>query len=393
MTMNRSRRLFLGGSAAATAVGASGIITTLGAQAATAQALKNQPPLRYGPKPGVAKLNANENPFGPSPAALKAISDAAAQGGAYYAYPAAMRLIDMIAERHGIEKTNISLSAGSSPILSYTALAASQKGNILGPDLFWDTTSKAPEKQGGHEIIRVANTAALDIDLDAIYNAIDGSIGMVHICNPNNPTGKILDPKALKEFCIKASKKTLVLVDEAYNELTDDPSAHTMIPLVKAGHNIVVARTFSKIYGLAGMRVGYLIASEQNTEWVNQYGMGNYTLNQAGLAAAIASYNDDAFLTFSKDKILQGRAMVMDAVKANGLTAASSSTNFVFVNLGSGNAEHFRRAMAEKDILIRGIYRSYNNWSRVSMGTISDVQRYIDAIPEALEKMEKAQNA
>ena len=130
MTMNRSRRLFLGGSAAATAVGASGIITTLGAQAATAQALKNQPPLRYGPKPGVAKLNANENPFGPSPAALKAISDAAVQGGAYYAYPAAMRLIDMIAERHGIEKTNISLSAGSSPILSYTALAASQKGNI-----------------------------------------------------------------------------------------------------------------------------------------------------------------------------------------------------------------------------------------------------------------------
>lgn len=393
MTMNRSRRLFLGGSAAATAVGASGIVTTLGAQAATAQALKNQPPLRYGPKPGVAKLNANENPFGPSTAALKAISDAAAQGGAYYAYPAAMRLIDMIAERHGIEKTNISLSAGSSPILSYTALAASQKGNILGPDLFWDTTSKAPEKQGGREIIRVANTAALDIDLDAIYNAIDGSIGMVHICNPNNPTGKILDPKALREFCIKASKKTLVLVDEAYNELTDDPSAHTMIPLVKAGHNIVVARTFSKIYGLAGMRVGYLIASEQNTEWVNQYGMGNYTLNQAGLAAAIASYNDDAFLTFSKDKILQGRAMVMDAVKANGLTAASSSTNFVFVNLGSGNAEHFRRAMAEKDILIRGIYRSYNNWSRVSMGTISDVQRYIDAIPEALEKMEKAQNA
>jgi histidinol-phosphate aminotransferase len=392
MTMNRSRRLFLGGSAAATAVGASGIITTLGAQATT-QAVTSQPPLRYGPELGVAKLNANENPFGPSPAALKAISEAAAQGGAYYAYPAAMRLIDMIAERHSIEKTNISLSAGSSPILSYTALAASQKGNILGPDLFWDTTSRAPEKQGGPEIVRVQNTAELDIDLDAIYNAIDGSVGMVHICNPNNPTGKILDPKALKEFCIKASKKTLVLVDEAYNELTDAPSTHTMIPLVKAGHNIVVARTFSKIYGLAGMRVGYLIASEQNTEWVNQYGMGNYTLNQAGLAAAIASYNDDAFLTFSKEKILQGRSMVMDAVKANGLTALSSSTNFVFVNLGSGNAEYFRRAMAEKDILIRGIYRSYNNWSRVSMGTISDVQRYIDAMPEALEKMEQMEKA
>lgn len=388
MTINRSRRLFLGGSAAATAMGASGIVTTLGAQAASSSSQH-----LYGPKPGVAKLDANENPFGPSPSALKAISEAASQGGAYYAYPAAMRLIDMIAERHSIDKKNISLSAGSSPILSYTALAACDKGKILGPDLFWDTTSRAPEKQGGPEIIRVPNTASLDIDLEAIYSAIDDTISMVHICNPNNPTGKILEPSALREFCIKASKKTLVLVDEAYNELTDAPPKHTMIPLVKAGHNIVVARTFSKIYGLAGMRIGYLIASEQNTEWINKYGMGNYTLNQAGLAAAIASYNDDAFLSFSKEKILEGRGMVMDAVKANGLTALPSSTNFVFVNLGDGNAEYFRHAMAEQNVLIRGIYRTYTNWSRVSMGKIADVKRYVDAIPSSIEKMYKLQNS
>ena len=134
-------------------------------------------------------------------------------------------------------------------------------GKILGPDLFWDTTSKAPEKQGAPEIVRVANTAELDIDLDAMYAAIDDSIGMVHICNPNNPTGKVLDPNKLREFCIKASKKTLVLVDQAYNELIDEPHKHSMIPLVKAGHHVIVASTFSKLYGLAGIRVGYLIAS------------------------------------------------------------------------------------------------------------------------------------
>ena len=85
--------------------------------------------------------------------------------------------------------------------------------------------------------------------------------------------------------------------------------------------------------------------------------------------------------------------MVMDAVKANGLTALPSSTNFIFVNLGDGNAEYFRQAMAEKDVLIRGIYRTYNNWSRVSMGKIADVKRYVDAIPAALEKMQLMQES
>lgn len=389
MTYNPSRRIFLGGSLAASAVGASGLITSAGLQAAPMAASD----VRYGPAPGVAKLNANENPFGPSPKALEAIATAVSQGGAYYAYPAAMSLLDMIAERHGITRKNISLSSGSSPILSYAALAASKKGKILGPDLFWDTTSRAPEKQGAPEIVRVPNTADLGIDLDAMYAAIDDTIGMVHVTNPNNPTGTVLDPVKLKEFCIKASKKTLVLVDEAYNELTDDPPKHSMIPLVKAGHNVIVARTFSKIYGLAGLRVGYMIASEENTQWINNYGMGGYTLNQAGLAAAIASYDDFPFLTFTKDKIIEAKGMVMDALKVNGLTALESSTNFIFVNLGDGNADAFRQAMADKGVLIRGIYRDYTNWSRVSMGRIADVQRYVDAIPEALETMYKTQNS
>lgn len=267
---------------------------------------------------------------------------------------------------------------------------ASDKGKILGPDLFWDTTSRAPEKQGKGEIVRVANTAELDIDLDAMYGAIDDSVAMVHVTNPNNPTGKILDPKKLEAFCIKASKKTLVLVDEAYNELTDDPPKHSMIPLVKQGHNIVVARTFSKIYGLAGMRVGYLISSEPNIEQINRFGMGAYTLNQAGLAAAIASYNDEAFIQFSKDKIVEARSMVMDAVKANGLSALPSSTNFVYVNLGKGaDADIFQQAMAEQNVMIRGKYRTYNQWSRVSMGKIEDVKMYVDAVPKALDLMYK----
>ena len=372
-----SRRKFLGGSALVAGALAGSVVT-----ASTAQAAK---PLSYGPAKGVAKLNANENPYGPSPAALEAMMKAASKG-AYYVGESVPTLQNMIAERHGITDKHISLSSGSSGVLTYLAVAKSKEGKILGPDLFWDTTSRAAIRQGG-EMKRIAKTADLSINLDALYDAITPDVSMVQVCNPNNPTGMVVDPGELKEFVIKASKKCTVLVDEAYNEITDDPEAHSMVPLVKAGHDVFVARTFSKIYGLAGMRVGYMIASEENTEIIKKYGLGNYAMNQAGVAAAVASYNDFDFLNSSKQKIVEARGIIMDAVKKNGLTAAPSQTSFVFVDLGDLNAESFREEMAKQNVLIRGIYQDYTNWSRVSCGLIDDVKQYAAAMPIALEAL------
>ena len=338
----------------------------------------------YGPAPGIAKLNANENPYGPSPAALKAMMKASAHG-AYYVRESAQRLREMIAERHGLTTDHVVLSSGSSGVLTYLALASSQQGAILAPDLFWDTTSLMGVRNGSNGIMRLPKSPSLAIDLQAMETALNADISMVHVTNPNNPTGMVLDSDELRAFCSRASEKCTVLVDEAYNELTDDPAASTMIPLVKAGKNVAVARTFSKIYGLAGMRVGYMIAKPELLEKVKQYGLGDYGLNQAGVAAAVASYNDEAFLAFSKAKIIEAREMVSEAIRRNGLTALPSETNFMFVNLGSTNAESFRAAMADRNVLIRGIYRDYNHWSRVSMGKSEDVQMYVDALPAALE--------
>ena len=179
----------------------------------------------------------------------------------------------------------------------------------------------------------------------------------------------------------------MVLVDEAYNELTDDPEANSMIPLVKDGHNVVVARTFSKIYDLAGMRVGYMIANPETIETVSRYGMGSYGLNQAGIAAAVASYNDDKFLAYSKAKVLEAREMVASAVSTNGLTALPSQTSFMFVNLGAMSANKFRAGMAKENVLIRGVYQDYVHWSRVSMGKIEDVEKYVNAMPKVLAQI------
>lgn len=378
-----SRRLFLRGSVATATALIAGASASSNVYALSSNSEKLG--LHYGPKLGIAKLDSNENPYGPSKAALEQMALASAKG-AYYASEPYRYLVSMIAEKNSLSPKNISLSSGSSGVLTYAAIAASQTGKILGPDLFWDTTARAPERAGGDKIKRIAKTSDLSIDLDALYAAIDDDVAMVQVTNPNNPTGMLTDARKLREFCIKASKKTLVLVDEAYNEVTDMPAENSMVSLVREGYNVVIAKTFSKLYGLAGMRVGYMMAPEALVEQITRFGLGGYAMNQAGLAAAIASYNDEAFLKMSKSKIIEGREMVNDAVKANGLYALPSQTSFVFVDLGQGNADIFREKMAQQNVLIRGIYQDYKNWSRVSMGLLEDVQKYVDALPRALEE-------
>jgi len=259
MTASINRRNFLRGTSSLIGGASMGGFAT-GAVAAASSPVVS-PVDFYGPAPGIAKLNSNENPFGPSKAALKA-AELATSKGAYYVNKSVATLFDMIAERHGIERNQITLSSGSSGALTWTAMSMAGKGKILGPDLFWDTTAKACERIGGQAILHAPKTDGLEIDLDKIYSMIDDDVAMVQITNPNNPTGMLLDTDKLTEFCKKASKKTLVLVDEAYNELTDFTEKNSMMPLMKAGYNVVVARTFSKIYGLAGMRVGYMMGSE-----------------------------------------------------------------------------------------------------------------------------------
>jgi histidinol-phosphate aminotransferase len=272
-------------------------------------------------------------------------------------------------------------------VLTYIATAAGEKGNILTPDLFWDTTARMGTRHGG-ELVRLPKDDGLAIDLDAMYEAITDDITLVQVTNPNNPTGLVLDGEALRAFCKKASRKVTVLVDEAYNELTDKPEYNSMVDLVREGYDVIVARTFSKIYGMAGMRVGYTIASPELTEsMIKDYGLGDYAMNQAGVAAAVASYNDLGFLEMSKSRILEAKDMVLEGLSTAGLSALPSATNFMFVNLGNLDAEVFRQKMADRNVLIRGIYRDYTNWSRVSMGRLEHVKMYVDALAPVLEEM------
>jgi histidinol-phosphate aminotransferase len=368
MTMAMTRRALIGAAGAGTALVAGGAARAVGNTGAR--------PI-FGPAPGVALLSRNENPYGPAPSALRAMAEAASMG-CYYADGGYKRLTAMIAERFGVTPAHVVIGSGSTEVLSAAALALMGRGAIVAPGLFWDTTVEYAQRKGA-TVVRVPLRADMGVDLDAMATAAAApNVGLVHICNPNNPTGMLIDGKAMAAFVEAVSPKATVLVDEAYNELTDMPEATSVAHLVKAGRNLIVCRTFSKIYGMAGLRIGYAIAQPEMAETIRGYLM-SFGGNSAGLAAAIASYQDEAFLRSSKQAIVEARGMIGDAVKKAGLTALPSQTNFLFVKVPDANA--VQKAMAARNIMVRGAYGPWAQYSRVSTGRMEDVKRYCEALP------------
>ncbi|SOB88139.1 histidinol-phosphate aminotransferase [Sphingomonas guangdongensis] len=370
MGLELSRRTLIGAAAAGGALVASG--RARAAEPAGVATL-------FGPEPGIALLSRNENPYGPAPSAVAAMAESAAKG-CYYADTGYRRLTAMIAERFGVTPKHVVIGSGSSEVLSAIALMTIGKGPTVAPDLYWDTTTLYGERQGA-KTIRVAMRPDMGIDLDAMAAAATPGTALVHVCNPNNPTGMLIDGPTMAAFVRKVSPVAPVLVDEAYNELTEVPEASSVASLVKEGANLIVCRTFSKIYGMAGLRVGYALMQPALAQQVRGYLM-SFGGSSAGLAAAIASFNDTAFTRFSKQRIVEARGMMEEAVKRSGLTALPSQANFLFVKVPDANA--VQKAMAEHGILIRGAYGKWTGYSRVSTGRIEDVQRYVAALPQVV---------
>jgi histidinol-phosphate aminotransferase len=337
----------------------------------------------FAPPPGTAMLMRNENPYGPSPAALKAIAESAASG-CYYANGGERALAAAIAARHGLTPAHILIGAGSNEVLNCATMAfgsSGDGGHILASDLTFDPPLRYAETKA-IPVQRVPLKADLSQDLDRIASAVTADTRAIHICNPNNPTGRLIPAADLRAFAAAIGNKTTLILDEAYNELTPDPAANTLIDRVKAGDNIVIARTFSKIFGLAGLRIGYAIARPDLIAQMKPWSMsvGNST---AGLAAALATYDDAEFLAFSRTKILEARRMIEQAAQQAGLETLPSATNFVYVKVP--DADRLQKALAAQNILIRPSYGPrWTQWSRVSCGKMEDVARYAEALPNLL---------
>jgi histidinol-phosphate aminotransferase len=334
-----------------------------------------QAPVPVPGMPAPIRLSANENPYGPGPRAREAIARGVAQASRY---PTGefQKLVKILATREEMPEESIVIGSGSGEVLTMAGLLfGANGGRIVSADpSFSQLTGYAREI--GAKVDFVPLDKAMLHDLGAMDRAVGQGANLVYICNPNNPTGTLLKADDLRAFCRGLKGRAAVFVDEAYLQLTDDPKANSMVDLAREGLDVIVARTFSKEHGLAGLRVGYGIARPDLAKKLASRRMS--TPNMLGVMAAAASLEDAEFLAMAKRKIAEGREVIYSLCAERKLPFVKSSGNFVYFD-AKMPAEDFRQRMAAEGILVGRLYKPYPTWMRVSVGTTEDMAAFAKA--------------
>ncbi len=300
-----------------------------------------------------------------------AIVQNADQAFRYATADQAQKLVGLLAAANRLKAENVVLGSGSAEILDNYAmwLAKQGPGEVLTvqPGYLKFTNEM---KALGATVVALPVGPDMGYDLDAMAAKVGANTRCVYICNPNNPTGTLLPPEKLKAFCIEISKKCPVLVDEAYLECSDNFEANTMAPLVAAGHNVVVTRTFSKIYGLAGQRIGYGLMPAAVAKDVAA--LTTARLNLLGLLAATAGFEDKEFVKDSRAKIKAERDKLCATLKELKLPYAEPQGNFVFFKTGLPIATVQAKMEAEK-VLVGRAFPPALDWCRISIGSPAEM--------------------
>ncbi len=329
-----------------------------------------------------ARMLANENPYGPSPKCIEAVG-ASAGAGNRYQHEAAAKLRTMIAEFEGVPEDHIMLAPGSSDVLEKMAIVHFlEGGNVVAADPAYMSLIKVVMGMGG-EWNKVPVTDDWAHDLPAMKAALNKDTRMVYVCNPNNPTGTLTDNDALKQFCREVADTVPVFVDEAYLEFLPDHRSKTMVPLILEGKNVIVARTFSKIHGMAGLRVGYGVALPETLEKVYQISRGNMGLCKTSLEGAMASMQDTSFQASSREQTTAFREQTYAGLKRMGLDYVPSVTSFVLFPI-SMPGDRFLEGMMDKGIGVRAFQVFGKDFCRVSVGKPEEVDMFLSALREVL---------
>ena len=319
------------------------------------------------------RIGSNENPYGPGPAALAAVS-ATAVGANRYPGPAVQALIDVVAEKHGVKADHVLLSGGSGDILRAVVRASTSptKAIVAGSPSYESPIRTA--QQIGAPVKAVPLTGEQRLDLDAMVAQSAGA-GLFYVCNPNNPTATAVPGAAVTgaiDRVLAVSPETFVLVDEAYFEYADLPGFETATPLVKKYPQVIIARTFSKIHGMAGMRVGYAIAQPKTLEALRAHHSSS-GMSVMSLAAATASLKDTDHLEKQVSLNRDVRTFTMEAFKTAGYTVAPSDANFIVVDIRR-DARGFQEACRAEGVNVGRSFPPMLNWARISIGTRAEME-------------------
>ena len=329
-------------------------------------------PRLHKPVGNIILLNSNENAYGPSSKVQKAMASSVSLSNRYpdEEVPAFKK---KLAAFWNTGAENIIMGAGSSEILGLVSLHLSkQKGNVITAEPSYKVWNSQAE-QYGLNFIRIPLNEDRKLDLDKMLAAVNADTRMVYICNPNNPTGTFVDHAKLQSFVAECSKKCFVLVDEAYTEFAGLP---TLSPEAAVNPNILVAKTFSKIYGLAGARAGYGISHPDTIKKISSLQpWADIAVSQVTAAGASSALDDQEFVKFCKQKTAENRELVYTCLKEQKLDYIPSFTNFILFNIDSLKCD-LSEAMQKKNIMVQ--YRDHfaGKWCRVSMGTTEEMKAF-----------------
>ncbi len=321
------------------------------------------------------RLNSNENPRGPSPKAREAVMRSLADAGRY-PFKSVDALSDALARRHGVETSQIVLGNGSSEVLQMAVQSQAAAGTRLvqGAPTFESPADGAVV--AGLSVERVPLTPDFSLDIEKMRQCAESQAGpvIIYLCNPNNPTGTLCDRKEVEDWLDSADSKTFFLLDEAYFDYVDGSKRWTGIPRTAQWRNLIVTRTFSKVFGMAGMRLGYGIAHTETADRIRAWA-SDINTNSLAVAAGLASLEDPEYPHASVAINLEAKEILCSTLRELGLPWIATETNFLMHRI-PGDLKQYTERMKESGILVGRAFPPLLDHSRISIG-----------LPEEMEKV------
>jgi histidinol-phosphate aminotransferase len=334
-------------------------------------------------------INRNENPLGPGKAVIDVLLGRLPEANRYSfnGTPRDADLATLVATRNGTKTENVLLGVGSQEILRNAVRVWMSPTKHLAEVSPTYGNCSGQARQLGWPIKTAPVDAKLRSDLGALLPLVKGA-GLVYICNPNNPTATIVGANALADFIAqvrKAFPTTAILIDEAYHDYVTDKSHQTAIPLALSTANVLVVRTFSKAYGMAGVRIGYAIGTAETIKPIARYRMPN-NVNTLGAAAAIAALEHPQHIKDEAARNTRVREFTIKALADMGYTSTASQANFIFTDIGrTMTASAFRDACAKHRVMVgRDFPPLQKQWARISIGTMEEMQKATDVFRQVL---------
>ena len=376
-----SRRSFVGGVAGA--LGALSLTPTI-ARASVSGSARTPPPIRQrvDDYDAFAKLAANENPYGPPPSVMQAMTDAFKYANRY-GYPDG-GIVAAIAQYHGVGTENILLGAGSGEILDAVGTTFLRGGKkVISVEPTFDSVY-AHVTGIKADAVKVPLRSDYGQDIPAMIAATKENyrdVGFIYLCNPNNPTGRVVTRQEIKQLLDGIPDDVIVLIDEAYHHFVEHPDYATSVPYVVAGRPVIVTRTFSKIAALAGMRLGYAVASPELIRQMRPYTMGS--INAIVKWGGVAALNDTPSQAHVKQVTLDLRKKTTADLTRLGYDVIPSETNFFMVGLRRP-VQPVIEAFRKKQVLVGRPFPPMLQHLRVSVGSADEMSRFMTAFKEIM---------